>query len=91
MQASAVIIHAEVSGVRVRNIDGNEGDAGSSDFVGNDRCGVLVYLELDDNIDALADKGICVSNRGLSVVAVVEHQQIERIVETLGTVIRETA
>jgi hypothetical protein len=45
----------------VRDVDGDERDAGFGDLVGDDGRGVLVDLELDDDVHALADEGLAFS------------------------------
>lgn len=75
--AHAVVIDAEVGGMRVGNVEGDERDAGIGDFVGNDGRGLLIDLEFDDEIDVVADEFLGNTDGGGAVVAVVEHDEID--------------
>ena len=78
----------------MRDIDGDERDAGFGDLIGDDRRDVLVDLELDDDVHALADEGLSVLDGDLRVVVVVEHHEVDpdgrrRAAQTGGHGLRE--
>ena len=74
--ADPVVVDAEINGVGVGNVDGDERNAGGGDAVGDDRGYLLLDLELDDEIDAGANEFLRVLERGGRVVAVVEYHQV---------------
>ena len=73
----AVVVDAEEGGVRMRNVDGNEGDVGGGDLVGDHGGDVLLDLELDDEVDGGADELFGVEQSGLGVVAIVEDEEVD--------------
>ena len=53
-KADAVVVDTEEGGVGVRDIDGDERDAGSGDLVADDGSDFLLDLKLDDEVDLVA-------------------------------------
>ena len=76
-EADAVVVDAEVGGVRVRDIDGDERNAGAGDLVSDDGRDLVLDLELDDQIDLVLDELFGVRTAVAAVVAVVEDQQVD--------------
>ena len=60
----------------MRNLDGDHRDVRVAVLGGDDRRDLLVGLELDDQIDALAHEHVGVALRNLRVVAVVDRDQL---------------
>ena len=55
-QPGLVVVRAEIRGSRMRNVDGDQRDAGLLVLRGDSRGDGLVGLELDDQIDAIPDQ-----------------------------------
>jgi len=75
-KADLEVIDAEVGGVGVGHVNGDEGNVGALEDVGNAGGDVLGDLELEDKIDALLHEGFSVLDGGVGVVAVVELEQL---------------
>ena len=58
------------------NVDGDERDAGTGNFVADDRGRILIDLELNDKIDMVAHEFIRIAHGDGGIVMVVEHQQV---------------
>jgi hypothetical protein len=74
-KADAVIIHAEVDCAWVRDIDGDQGNAGSGYLVGDDGRGVLIDLKLDNKVHSPSNEFFRHLDRGCRVVAIIKDNQ----------------
>ena len=63
----------------MRNLDGDERDVRLAVLGGDDRRDVLVGLELDDEIDLLANQDVGVALRDLRAVAVVDRDELDAL------------
>ena len=61
----------------VWNVDGDQGNVGRGDLVGDHGGDVLFDLELDDEIDSGAHELIGIQQGGLGVVAVVQDEEVD--------------
>src|SRR6185312_5260770 len=64
-------------GMRMRDIDGDEGDSVGGDLICDDRGCVLIDLELDDEIDLSSHEFFGNMDRGRRVVTVVEDDEFD--------------
>ena len=71
-QPGLVVVGAEVGRAGMRHFDRDQRDVGLAVLGGDDRRDVLVGLELDDEVDLLADEDVGVALRDLRAVAVVD-------------------
>jgi hypothetical protein len=71
-EADAKIVDAEKDRMRVRDIDRDQRNAPIVNAIGNDGRDVLVDLEFDDQVNALAHKLFRVVDGGGCVVTIVE-------------------
>jgi len=61
----------------MRNIDRNQRNLRPSDLIPNHRRDLLLYLELNVQVDLAANELLGILNRSGGVVAVVENEQID--------------
>ena len=73
--SSLKVINAEVGGVGVRNINGDEGNVSLAEDVGDARRDGLLNLKLEDKVNAFDDKLLSVLNGDVRIEAVVEDEQ----------------
>ena len=78
-QTGFVVVRAEVGGAGMRNLDRDQRDVRVAVFCGDDRRDLLVGLELDHQVDALADQDVGVALRDLRVVAIVDRDQLDAL------------
>ena len=75
--ADPIVVHPEVCGMWMRDIDGDQRNVCGCDLVRDNGRDFLLDLELDHEIDAILHELFGVAQGGGSVVAVVENQQID--------------
>ncbi len=77
LEADAVVVHSEIGGMGMGNVDGDQGDFGRRDFVGNDGSDLLIDLEFDDQIDLIAHELLGGPDSGGRIIAIVEDEQVD--------------
>ena len=75
-QTRFVIIGAVIGSAGMRNIDGDQGNAGFAILCRDNRSNLLIGLELDDQVHFFAHQQIGVVLRDLRVVAIVQRNQL---------------
>ena len=76
-QARFVIVRAEVRRARMWNLDRDQRDVRFAILGGDDRRNLLVGLEFDDEVDALAHENVGVALRDPRAVAVVDANELD--------------
>ena len=71
------VVDAEIGGVRVGHVDGDQGDLGLFEDVGHARGHCFLDLELEHQIDAFGHKLFSVLNGNVGIIPVVEHKQLD--------------
>jgi len=77
LDAYAIVVHAEVGGMGMGDVDGDKRDASPGDLVADDGSNFLFDLELDDEVDFIADELFDVANGGRAVITVVEDEKVD--------------
>ncbi len=77
LKSHAKIVHSEINCVRVWNVHRNQRNRSARDLVADDGRHLLVHLKFDCQVDAVAHKFLRIPDGNLSVVMVVQHQQVD--------------